>query len=233
MQSNIWTKLAISFVLALGVVKFYVHGLEDRIAQQYALVNAVCAGRDIPAGTLLQPSDLSENPIAARFLQPTGFVSKYPKEGMSAVIGKTTRIAIPSGAQILGSMIGLADVKTLDFVIPPGKRAYPLVMNRSEITRLIRAGSHIDIIANLSIRRADGSVTQIAKTVLDDIPVLSVRDELIHQVLPDDGRKQSSEGILLMLGVTAAQAETMSLAEKNSQGDFRIVIRSALESRDS
>jgi Flp pilus assembly protein CpaB len=60
----------------------------------------------------------------------------------------------------------------------------------------------------------------MAQTVLEDVAVLSVRDELIHQTVSQDAKNKMAEGILLMLAVTPSQAEKMSLAEKNSQGDL-------------
>jgi Flp pilus assembly protein CpaB len=229
MEKNKWIKFGVSAVLALIIVKVYIVGLVDKKLQQFTMTDVVCTSRDIPAGTLLQATDLQEVPIPNRYVQPTAFVSKLPGQGFARVAGQTAVIVIPSNTQILQSMLGRPETKTVDHVIPPGKRAYPLVVPRSEVTRLINVGTRIDLIANLPLRDSAGERKEMAKTILQDIVVLSVRNELLNQIRSTT-HKTSEEGTLITLAVSPAEAEQLSLAEKASQGDIRITIRPYFES---
>ena len=224
-------KIILSVLLTALIMRFYVQNQMNQKMRAFDWVDVVAAAHEIPAATILKANDLATLHVARRFVQPGAYYEKISNQNTPSLVGKKTLIVLPADSQITHYMVADATLQDLEKTIPIGKRAYALYLPRSETLRLIHAGSHVDILANLVKRSASGSDEVQAKAVLQDILVLNVRDELLHQPPATPASASMNESFtLLTLAVTPAEAELLSATEKASQGDFRILIRSPYDS---
>jgi len=216
-------KVAISVVLAVIVVRFYIQSEVNQKMRALEWVDVLVASRDLPAQTVLKISDVKTAQVLRRDVQPLAFIEKVSHQNEEFYAGKKTLIPVPSGTQLTRAMIADVAVRDIETAIPRGKRAYALYLPRNETLRLIHAGSYVDIVANLQTS---------AKTVLQNILVLSVRDEIYGQSAQKHSTAAANDGLftLLALAVTPQEAELLATTEKESQGDFRILIRSKYDS---
>jgi Flp pilus assembly protein CpaB len=224
-------KILISITLAIFFVHFYVQNQINQKMREFESVDVLAAARDIPAMTILKEGDFKAIHVAQKFVQPETFIDKIPGQNAAYLVGKKTLITLPADTQISRFMVAEIAIQDLEKTIPLGKRAYALYLPRTETLRLIHAGSHVDVVANLTSAAASGTEQVQAKTVLQDILVLNVRDEMFNQNQAKPvGTPSNDSYTLLTLAVTPHEAELLAVTEKVSQGDFRILIRSPYDS---
>src|SRR5689334_10955349 len=123
-QNKKLIQFGVSAILALIFVNFYLKSKEQTIESSYSMVTVLTASRDIPPHTALSPSMLSTKDMPALYVEPGAILVKYPGQEQERVKGKITVSAIPEGAQITQSNLGVPSPETSGVapLLPPGKR---------------------------------------------------------------------------------------------------------------
>jgi pilus assembly protein CpaB len=215
-----------SAVLALLFVQFYLKSKEQNIELSYGMVDVLSASRDIPPRRALTAEVLTTKKVALQFVEPGAFREKIPGQAIKRVLGKVTMAAIPAGAQI--TQTNLRDPSATETglapMLPPGKRGYTLRLGNLDVAKLILPGDRIDILATFTIR--DGERTSKATyTILQNIQVVAVDKDIIQAGRDVSGKKETTEGRLLSLALDPIEAQQLTLAQVESQGEISIIVR--------
>jgi Flp pilus assembly protein CpaB len=193
------------------------------------LLPTVVAAVDIPLGTVITTDMVREQTlnIDARDRNVLGSVSQ--------AIGKTTRTALLTGAQVHSSDF---QSRAVPLTVPPGRRAFAITVNQlTGVGNLIDVGDNLDLVVSLRGDAfpvvqvlADGSIT-----VVSGINPLSIKLPLLLQDVqviasidppppPAPAAQQGqpaptpvpqvdiAQTKLLILSVTPAQAEVLLFA---------------------
>jgi pilus assembly protein CpaB len=201
----------------------------------------VVASQDIAAGTriiegMVETKDIAVDTVLAGVFSDT--------EG---VIGQVTRVPLVAGEQVIttkvtatGAAIAGGENPPLAFVIPEGKRAVSiLVSNVIGASGLIRPGDYVDVILAVQIQvgsgdgDSDGSQVQIAQTILQNVLVLSVDQDVTRAVVSEgeeapvvgDGTEANPEATTVTLAVSPAHGEVLTVAEACATPRLALALR--------
>lgn len=224
---------AILGVLTTGGVLLWLNGLEqdrqeERVATTsgaVATVELVVARKDIEAGVALTDSmfELGEAPVDV--VLDGSFLS------VDDVAGRVARYPIVQGEQILASrLVSLDDSEEdgegLAFTVPPGMRAVSVPVSEvSGAGGLIVPGDRVDVMVSADFEDlfgpgeilADSSQKSdpIVMTILQDVLVLAVAQELAERTDPDRDRdtfRNEDAGVQ-----PAARSVTLAVSPKDAQ----------------
>lgn len=226
LQNKKVLQLAISAILAIGFIQFYLKEKEDAIASAHGMVEVLVAARDIPPRTKLSQSHVTTIKVPLKYVSPGAIMVKIPADAFERVKGKVTVAATPDGSQIVQS--NLMDPSTKDTgvapLIPPGKRGYLLRLGNLNVADLLLPGDHIDILATFAIRRGEAT-TKATYTILQNILVVGVGRELKKDTEDVSGKSKESESLVLTLALEPLEAQSLDLARAESQGDISVIVR--------
>lgn len=151
-------------------------------------VPVLTAARDLPAGAVLQPDDLTRTPFDPASV-PTGVLRG------AQVVGRTTTTPLRAGEPLTDARLLAASL--LDGY--PGLVAVPVRIGDPGAVRLLRVGDRVDLLA------ADPQGQQPARTVGRDVPVLAI---------PRTGEESPglTNGALVVLGLADGEAATVAQA---------------------
>lgn len=175
--------------LAVFMVYSFITSKEDEIKKQFGdPVTVVVAKRDIGELSEIYENAVEEVPKPRNFLEPGYATSK------SDVVAFTAAVPIRKGEQITMNKIIAPGVRTgLARQITPGKRAISFpVGNANAVSRLIKPGDRVDIVTVIEPPGGQKG-SQIAKIVMQDVPVLAV-GEFIMAHSPGRGEKDDITG---------------------------------------
>jgi pilus assembly protein CpaB len=144
-------------------------------AQQNAGPSAILvAAVDIPAGTLLRPSDLRWQRIAPTAIAPTDLVRGQVTEG--AYYGAVTRTPISEGHPLRASeVVQSGNRNFLAAVLSPGMRAVSLAVDESQsISGLVQPQDRVDVVLTRSTNETNGVTSAVGETVLRNVQVVAV-----------------------------------------------------------
>ena len=226
-QNKKLIQLGISALMALLFVNFYLRGKEQNIENNYGMIEVLAASRDIPPYTLLNESYLSIKQVPFKFMEPGAIIVKIPDQAYQRVVGKITMTGIPADAQITQANLKNPDGKVSGVapLLPPGKRGYLLRLGNLDVAELILPGNYIDVMATFSIKDKDSS-TKETFTILQNILVMAVGRELRKPDQDVTSKKDTAaESLVLTLAVDPTEAERLSLAQSESQGEISVVVR--------
>ena len=201
----------------------------------------VVAAVDIPLGTVVTAEMVREQtlPVENRDRNVLGSPSQ--------AIGKTTRTALVTGAQVHSTDF---QNRAVPLTVPPGRRAFPIAVNQlTGVGNLLDVGDNLDLIISLRGDAfpvvqvlADGSVTVVAgiNPLSVKLPVLLQDVQIIAAIDPppppapaaQQGQPaptaaplvQLDQQKLLILAVTPAQAEILLYAR--TTGTLDALLRS-------
>ena len=201
----------------------------------------VVASQDIAAGTriiegMVETKDIAVDTVLAGVFSDT--------EG---VIGQVTRVPLVAGEQVIttkvtatGAAIAGGENPPLAFVIPEGKRAVSiLVSNVIGASGLIRPGDYVDVILAVQIQvgsgdgDSDGSQVQIAQTILQNVLVLSVDQDVTRAVVSEGEEapvvgadtEANPEATTVTLAVSPAHGEVLTVAEACATPRLALALR--------
>jgi pilus assembly protein CpaB len=197
----------------------------------------VVASLEISAGTritegMVETKDIAVNAVLAGAFQDT-----------EIVIGQVARVPFVAGEQVIPTKVtatGAAiavDVENppLAYVIPEGKRAVAVqVSNVIGASGLIRPGDYVDVILTVQVEGDDSSSkVQIAQTILQNILVLSVDQDVTRTVVSDgdeapvvgEGTEVNSEATTVTLAVSPAHGEVLTVAEACATPRLALALR--------
>ena len=201
----------------------------------------VVASVDIAAGTRIVEGMVETKDIAA----DTVLAGVFPDT--EGVIGQVVRVPLVAGEQVIltkvtatGAAIADGENPPLAFVIPEGKRAVSIqVSNVIGASGLIRPGDYVDVILAVQIQvgsgdgNSDGSQNQIAQTILQNVLVLSVDQDVTRAVVSEgeaapvvgDGTEVNSEATTVTLAVSPAHGEVLTVAEACATPRLALALR--------
>ena len=201
----------------------------------------VVASQDIAAGSriiegMVETKEIAIDTVLAGVFSDT--------EG---VIGQVARVPLVAGEQVIatkvtatGAAIADGENPPLAFVIPEGKRAVSIqVSNVIGASGLIRPGDYVDVILAVQIQVgsgdgiSDGSQNQIAQTILQNVLVLSVDQDVTRAVVSEgeaapvvgDGTEVNSEATTVTLAVSPAHGEVLTVAEACATPRLALALR--------
>ena len=173
--------------LAASLVRSRERAVERRVGP---LVAVVVARRDLPAGHEVQPGDVANRRIPARYVPPGAAVN--PEE----VGGLRTAMTLPAGAYLTAAALGESGHETGGgYRLRPGERAAQVeVSGGGGSSQGVAPGTRVDVLVS-SEGRDGGGHTFLA---LEDAELLGAR--------PEGG------GVLATLRVTLRQAVFLAAA---------------------
>jgi len=132
------------------------------------------AAVDVPAGTLLRPSDLRWQKIAPTAIMPTDLVRGQVSE--RAYYGAVTRTPISEGHPLRASEVVLSGNRDfLAAVLSPGMRALSLAVDESQsVSGLILPQDRVDVVLTRATNGTNGVTSAVGETVLSNVRVVAV-----------------------------------------------------------
>lgn len=206
-----------------------------------AITPVVVASQDIAAGSriiegMVETKEIAIDTVLAGVFSDT-----------KGVIGQVARVPLVAGEQVIatkvtatGAAIADGENPPLAFVIPEGKRAVSIqVSNVIGASGLIRPGDYVDVILAVQIQVgsgdgiSDGSQNQIAQTILQNVLVLSVDQDVTRAVVSEgeaapvvgDGTEVNSEATTVTLAVSPAHGEVLTVAEACATPRLALALR--------
>ena len=201
----------------------------------------VVASLDIAAGTRIVEGMVETKEIAVDAVLAGVF------SDTEGVIGQVARVPLVAGEQVIptkvaatGAAIASGESPPLAFVIPEGKRAVSIqVSNVIGASGLIRPGDYVDVILAVQIKVSSGdgdsddSQDQIAQTILQNVLVLSVDQDVTRAVASEggeapvasDGTEVTIEATTVTLAVSPAHGEVLTVAEACATPRLALALR--------
>jgi pilus assembly protein CpaB len=182
MNNRALTLSLVMAVMAIFFVQSYVSSIEEEAKKKFGTeVLSIVAKRDIKEMETINETLLEFKNVPKRFLEPAAIAiekkenSAESQKTLKSLAGTIAIVPIKKGEQLTFNKITEPSMRTgLSPQIAPGRRAISIPVNElTGVSKLLKAGDRVDIIALL-----DGGggkkETRIAKTILQDIPLLSV-----------------------------------------------------------
>ncbi len=193
---------------------------------QFALVDVLLAGENLPARTLLTREHLVTDRVPRAGLPQGYFISQ------AQAIGKTLKMAVVKGQALSESCC--IPKGSVDDLLRPGMLAFPVQLSRrSASTELLYPGCIVDVFATFPLRdRTKGEA--VVTPLLQSIQVLGLADETVlsaqRKTDPAAPKKKSAQGnVTVTLEVTARQAAALQLAME--QGSLGLPMRNPLDKK--
>lgn len=228
-------------LMAVVILKKYIDQqkqvMEAEVKKKMASVQAaakaaqtqqvIVAKKDIPAGSMVEPSNLELAKIPEQYLQPQA-VSSYDRiEGMIAITN------IPKGDQITMNKLAYAkQLSGLAEITPPGKRAVTIsVDGAASLAGMIKPGDYVDVIGMLTTSKGGKKEAKLETVSLfQNVLVLAVGQETtaLPKLAGSQKKEDKKEASLITLALSPH--ETNLIAFVQEQGKIRLVLRSLNDS---
>jgi pilus assembly protein CpaB len=218
--------------MAAGLIYFIVLTSKERaLSNAYSMAEVIVARYDIPQRTVLQESMVDTMEIPRKYMAQDAFEVKSPAD-LKMIDNLVTRVRIPMGDQITQSELSVMSPDAgLSVKIPPGYRGAILPIE-PEMEPLIKPGDRVDVLVTFNAKMADGSEQQVTATILQDILVLSVGDNMGQGMNAAQFKKMSGsdeQGSVLaqkaVIGLALNPDEAQYLALSRKEGDTTVILR--------
>lgn len=183
----------ISLAMALAAVFMiysYITSKEQEWAKRYGdEIQVVVAKSDIS-----ELDQINETMVDMRTI-PKEYADKGAHTKIESVRNLIALVPIKKGEQISFNKVGTLGLRTgLSRQITPGKRAVSIPVNElNAVSKLLKPGDRVDIIVVAEPPGSSGRSNQVGKTLLQDVPVLSVGKFVTSQVHRYDGKDDSGK----------------------------------------
>jgi len=214
--------IAATFLINIYVKQQAQQAKYQAVTNQKNMSSVVIAVQDIPAGTTLKESMLTEETVPKNILQPRVATS------IDRVVGQIAVVPISRGEQVLLNKITLSgQAGSLSMQVPVGKRAITVTVdNINAVGGMIRPGDHVDVVGVVPIPAVDASgkqVTQAATMPLfQDVLVLAIGGEYSRA---SAGKKEAT-GPSSQITFALSPQEANLITFVSEQGKIRLVLRS-------
>lgn len=167
--------------IAVFFVQSYVSSIEEEAKKKFGTeILVIVARRDIKEMETLNETALELKLIPKKFLEPAAISlekkeqDKESSKALKGLAGTVAIVPIRKGEQITYNKITEPNMRTgLAPQIAPGRRAIAVPVSEiSGVSKLIKPGDRVDLIAVLD--GGGGKENKIAKTVLQDVIILSI-----------------------------------------------------------
>ena len=188
------------------------------------MVSVLTAAHAIHAGGLLKPDDLANADLPAQ--EAAAFLRNTP-ENRSALFGAMVRHTLAQGDPMSdGAIVRQGDHGFLSAVLDPGMRAVTVGLDQiGSDASLIWPGDHIDLILvrETAVPGRSSAHSVSSETVLTDIRVIAVDQQLMQGAAPDDHAQANNK--TMTLEVSTEDAKRLAIALK--LGKLSVSVRSA------
>ena len=227
-------RVALFVVLCLGLAGFgTVTWIETRPVAiktepgpppEPAVVSVLVASRAIHAGSLLKPDDLASAELPAA---TAATLLRNTPENRAALFGAMLRHTLAQGDPLADStVVRQGDHGFLSAVLDPGMRAVTIGLNQiGSDASLIWPGDHLDLILvrETAVPGRSSAHSVSSETVLTDIRVIAVDQQLMQGAAPEDHPQGDSK--TMTLEVSTEDAKRLAIALK--LGKLSVSVRSA------
>lgn len=218
MNRRLLNVLLVAFVIAAASSYLAYKIIARRVPGKPATTTIVAAARDIPLGSVLKSTDLSQIEVA-------GTVPKGAILDPKTLVGRGVISNLYAGEPILESRLAApGSGGGLAATIPPGMRAAAVKVNDVVgVAGFAMPGMRVDVIISGNppgdARNPEGPE---AKTLLQNIEVLSAGQDIQQDA---EGKPKQVQVVNLLVDPT--QAELLSLA--SSEAHIQLVLRNPLD----
>lgn len=245
MNNKALTLSVLMAVIALFFVQSYVSSIEDEARKKFgAEVLVLKSKADIKENETINETMIEFAAIPKRFLEPNARMFEGKTEDEAAkeaakrrLIGSVAIVTIKRGEQITENKITSPGLRTgLAPQVAPGRRAMAISVNEiSSVSKLVKPGDRVDLVAVIDM--GGGKENKIAKTILQDVVVLSVGRTVtnnVARVIEADpyGGKDKVRSLAedtnygsVTLEVEPAQVQTVQLVMSNGDAALSLSLR--------
>jgi pilus assembly protein CpaB len=242
MNNRAMTMAILIALLSVFLVSSWVSDVEERAQKRYgATVLVVKAKGDIKETQTITENMLTLEALPKTFLDPAAVFfekreeDKDTRESLKSLVGSVAIVPIKKGEQIAYNKITEPGIRTgLAPQVAPGRRAIAItVNNQSSVSKLIKPGDRVDLIAVLDL--GGGKESKVSKTVLQDVVVLSVGQHVTNNIprkVEIDGAKVNFRSLnedtsfdTVTLEVEPDQAQMVALIGGNGENALTLVLR--------
>ena len=244
MNNKALTLSLVMAVIAVFFVQSYVTSIEDEAKKKFGTeVLVLKAKNDIKENDTINETMVEFALVPKRFLDPGAVYydskeeNKETTKGKKAISGAVALVPIKKGEQVSYNKITEPGVRTgLAPQIAPGRRAIAISVNEvTGVSKLDKPGDRVDLIGVMD--PGGGKENKIAKTLLQDVVVLSVGRRVannVARVLEADsyGGKDRVRSLAedtsftsITLEVEPAQAQMMALVMSNGDAALSLSLR--------
>ncbi len=242
MNNKAMTMALLIAVIAVFLVSSWVGDVEDRARKRYGTtVLVVKAKADIKETQTLNENLLTLDQVPKTFLDPSAVyfekseIDDEVAKSVKSLYGSVSIVSIKKGEQIAYNKITEPGIRTgLSPQVAPGRRAISInVSNQSSVSKLIKPGDRVDLIAVLDM--GGGKESKIAKTILQDVVILSVGQNVTNNIprkVEMDGSKVNYRSLTedttydtVTIEVEPEQAQIVALIAGNGENSVTMVLR--------
>lgn len=242
MNNRAMTMAIVIALLSVYLVSSWVGDVEERAQKRYgATVLVVKAKIDIKETQTITEDMLTLEPVPKTFLDPAAvFFAKHEQDeetskSLRSLGGSVAIVPIKKGEQIAYNKITEPGIRTgLAPQVAPGRRAIAVtVNNQSSVSKLIKPGDRVDLIAVLDL--GGGKENKVSKTLLQDVVVLSVGQSVTNNIprkAEMDGSKVNYKSLTedtsydtVTLEVEPDQAQTVALVAGSGENALTLTLR--------
>ncbi len=233
--------------ISVFLVSSWVGDVENRAKTRYGTkVMILKAKVDIKESQTITAEMLGVDEIPKTFKEPSAIIFEIVvkdgqdadeelKKSLRALEGTVAIVPIKKGEQITYNKITEPGIRTgLSPQVAPGRRAIAInVSNQSSVSKLIKPGDRVDVIAVLDM--GGGKDSKIAKTIMQDVVVLSVGQNVTNNIprkLEMDGNKATYRSLsedssfdTVTIEVDPEQAQVVALVAGNGENALTLVLR--------
>lgn len=234
-------------VIAVFFVSSYVTSIEESVKKKFDVeVQVIVAAREIREMETINETMLEFKAIPKTFVEPTAIFEEPTKDGKENpkvtkikknLAGTIAVVPIKKGEQVTFNKLTDPSIKTgLAPQIAPGRRAISIPVSESTaVSKLIKPGDRVDLIAVVDL--GGGKENKVAKTVLQDIVVLSIGKYITNnaarsvEVDPVGGKDrvrslaEDFSYTTVSLEVEPAQVQVLSLLLNSSDNALTLSLR--------
>jgi pilus assembly protein CpaB len=247
--------VTLSLVMACLAVYFvysYVESVKEEVKNRFGdRVLVVKAKRDIKEQETINETMLKIDVVPDAFLEPGAvkFDDKTPPaertKGLKQLVGTVALVPVKANEQITWNKLTEPSIRTgLSPQVTPGRRAIAVPVNEiSGVGKLVKPGDRVDLIA--VIDPGTGKNSKLAKTILQDVVVLSVGKNVTNNVarIVDvdqfTGKEkikplsQDSSFASITLEVDPSQAQLLALVLSNHDNTLTLSLRNNDDSQQA
>jgi pilus assembly protein CpaB len=235
--------LALAIALfAVYLVYSWVSEVEEKAQKRFGTnVLVLKAKRDIKETETINETMLSLESIPKTFLEPAAVYfekreeDQETKTSIKSLAGSVAIVPIKLGEQISYNKITEPGIRTgLSPQVAPGRRAVAIPVNdQSSVSKLVKPGDRVDLIAVVDL--GGGKEAKVAKTILQDVVVLSVGRNVtnnIPRIVEYEGQKERIRSLntdtsysTITLEVDPAQAQALVLILNSGENAISLSLR--------
>lgn len=252
MNNKALTLSVVMAIIAVFFVQSYVTSIEDEAKKKFGTeVNVVVAKKDIKEMSTIDETMLEFRVFPKRFLEPASISfeeteeeksdsdkkEKHQTRTLKGLVGNVAIVPLKKGEQLTYNKLTDPSVRTgLSPQIAPGKRAVSIgVTEISSVSKLVKPGDRVDLIA--VVDAGGGKDNKVAKTVLQDIVILSIGRYVtnnVARVLEGDvyGGKDKVRSLAedfsfssITVEVDPVQAQTLALILNSGDSGITLSLR--------